>query len=366
MKKWPGAVAAGAVALLSALLAVVLVPGSASAHGAMMVPGSRTYLCWQDGLSQTGQIIPVNPACAAAVAKSGPNSLYNWFGVLRSDGAGRTRGFIPDGQACSGGNPTYSGFDLPHADWPLTHLTAGSSIQFRYNKWAAHPGWFYVYVTKDGWDPTRPLTWDDLEAEPFYTADHPASVGSAGTADAYYYWDARLPSGKSGRHIVYSVWKRSDSNETFYNCSDVVFDGGKGEVTGVGRPGSTPTPTVTPTSTPTSTPTATPTVTPSSTPIAGDCTATYRTINSWQGGFQGEVTVTNRGSSPLNGWTVSWTPGSGTTINNVWNGVYTASGSIAVVRNTDWNRTVAANGSTTFGFVANGTSGSPTPTCTSP
>ncbi|WP_328796398.1 lytic polysaccharide monooxygenase [Halosaccharopolyspora lacisalsi] len=28
---------------------------------------------------------------------------------------------------------------------------------------------------------------------------------------------------KSGRHIIYSVWQRSDSPEAFYNCSDVLF-----------------------------------------------------------------------------------------------------------------------------------------------
>ena len=37
---------------------------------------------------------------------------------------------------------------------------------------------------------------------------------------------SNLPAGKTGRHIIYSVWTRSDSAETFYNCSDVVFDGG--------------------------------------------------------------------------------------------------------------------------------------------
>jgi chitin-binding protein len=49
--------------------------------------------------------------------------------------------------------------------------------------------------------------------------------------DGYYYWDAALPAGLTGRHVIYSVWTRSDSTETFYGCSDVVFDGGNGEVT---------------------------------------------------------------------------------------------------------------------------------------
>jgi predicted carbohydrate-binding protein with CBM5 and CBM33 domain len=348
------------ITFMSALLAVVLVPTPATAHGAMMIPGSRTYFCWQDGLSPQGNIVPINPACAAAVNQSGANSLYNWFGVLRSDGGGRTRGFIPDGQLCSGGNPGYLGYDLPRSDWPVTHLTSGATIQFRYNKWAAHPGWFRLYITKDTWNPNRALSWDDFESQPFDTADHPPSVGSPGNAEAYYYWNARLPSGKSGRHIIYSVWQRSDSQETFYNCSDVVFDGGNGQVTGVGRGGSTPgpTPTVTPTTSPSPTPT------PSGGP--GNCTAGLQTVSSWPGGFQAEVTVRNTGTGPLNGWTVNWTAPSGTTINSLWNGAHTVSGSSVTVKNADWNRTVAAGATTTFGFTANGSSGSPSLTCTSP
>ncbi|MFD0344439.1 LAETG motif-containing sortase-dependent surface protein, partial [Streptomyces sp. NPDC127117] len=28
---------------------------------------------------------------------------------------------------------------------------------------------------------------------------------------------------RSGRHLIYSIWQRSDSPEAFYTCSDVVF-----------------------------------------------------------------------------------------------------------------------------------------------
>jgi chitin-binding protein len=328
--------------MVSILVMSVLTGTPAWAHGAFMQPGSRTFLCWKDGLTSTGEIKPKNPACAAAVAQSGTNSLYNWFSVLRSDGAGRTRGFIPDGQLCSGGNTNYSGFDLPNANWPVTHLTSGANYQFRYNKWAAHPGWFYLYVTKDGWDPTKPLTWDSLETDPFLVADHPADTGPVGSVDGYYYWSGNLPAHKTGKHIIYSVWKRSDSNETFYGCSDVVFDGGNGEVTGVGdSSGGGPGPTQ-------------------------PCTATFKTTSSWSGGFQGEVTVSNPGTTTLNGWTVSWMLPSGQTINSVWNGTLTVNGDMATVRNADWNRTVAGSGSTSFGFVAYGSATAPTLTCTSP
>lgn len=339
--------ALGAVTAMTALAATLLTVLPASAHGATMVPGSRTYLCYKDGLTPTGEIRPNNPACAAAVAQSGPNSLYNWFAVLRSDGAGRTRGFIPDGKLCSGAATVYnfSGFDLARDDWPLTHLTSGAQLQFRFNKWAAHPGSFRTYITKDSWSPTRPLAWDDLEDQPFDTAVDPPSVGSPGTESAYYYWNARLPSGKSGRHIIYTVWQRSDSNETFYNCSDVVFDGGNGEVTGVGPGGGGPTPGPTPGPTD---------------PVPGlACTAAVRVTGTWGGGFQGEVKVTNSGTVAMNGWTTHWTfPGS-ETIQNLWNGSHTQSGADVEVRNAGYNGSLAVGGSTTFGFTASSAGGAP-------
>ncbi|MGI5202024.1 lytic polysaccharide monooxygenase [Spirillospora sp. CA-108201] len=339
------ALAAGAVLGPAMIAGALLTAAPASAHGAMMTPGSRTYLCWKDGLSPTGQIVPHNPACAAAVAQSGPNSLYNWFAVLRSDGAGRTRGFIPDGRLCSGGAVVYDfgGYDLARGDWPVTHLTSGADIEFRYNKWAAHPGTFRTYITKDSWSPTRPLAWDDLEDQPFSSVTDPPSVGSPGSEGAYYHWNARLPSGKSGRHLLYTVWQRSDSNETFYGCSDVVFDGGSGEVTGVGEDGGGPT------DPPTDPP--------------GDpgkvCKAGYRSVGAWSGGYQGEVTVTNTGTLPLNGWMAHFTFANGEAVDSLWNGGFTQSGPDVTVRNANYNGALAVGASTTFGFTVKAP-GSPT------
>ncbi|MDQ1288820.1 MAG: hypothetical protein QG622_2386, partial [Actinomycetota bacterium] len=175
-------------ALVPALAVVVATSGPAAAHGAPMAPGSRTFLCWQDGLTSTGEIRPQNPACAAAASSGGLTAFYNWFGVLRADGEGRTQGFIPDGALCSGGNPTFSGFDAVRADWPLTHLTSGGSFAFSYNAGAAHPGTFRLYVTKDGYDPSRPLRWDDLESSPFLSVADPPRSGSVGTVEGKYRW----------------------------------------------------------------------------------------------------------------------------------------------------------------------------------
>jgi predicted carbohydrate-binding protein with CBM5 and CBM33 domain len=223
------------LAVLSAALMAFLVatlPSPASAHGVAQFPGSRTYLCYVNGLTSTGEIKPTNPACAAAVAQSGATPLYNWFAVLNSNGQGRTVGYIPDGTICTGGNMApydFSPYNAARADWPKTHLTAGSTIQVRYSDWAKHPGKFNVYITKDGWTPTKPLAWSDLSL--IQTVTDPPAQGGPGTIDGHYYWNLTLPSGKTGQHILFIHWIRSDSPENFYSCSDVVFDGGNGQVT---------------------------------------------------------------------------------------------------------------------------------------
>jgi endo-1,4-beta-xylanase len=112
--------------------------------------------------------------------------------------------------------------------------------------------------------------------------------------------------------------------------------------------------------------------TPSSSPPVsgqpGACTATYRLTNSWDGGFQGEVTVANNGTSTLSGWTVRLTLAGGQTIANVWNGVNTGTSGTVSVRNADYNGSLGANASTSFGFLANAsTTTAPSAlSCTSP
>ncbi len=236
-----------AVTLAAAALVVtgglLVHPNPAAAHGATVFPGSRQYLCWVDGLDSTGQILPTNPACQNWLNKSGSTPFYNWFGNLHPSANGGTVGTIPDGRICDGGDAgpyDFSPLNEARNDWPLTHLTAGATYQFRHNNWAEHPGRFDVYITRQGWNPSTPLTWAELELIDT-EVDPPANGGPGGLN--YYYWDFTFPADRSGYHIVFTHWVRSDSPENFYSCSDVVFDGGNGEVTGIGGdPGPTQSP----------------------------------------------------------------------------------------------------------------------------
>lgn len=75
---------------------------------------------------------------------------------------------------------------------------------------------------------------------------------------------------------------------------------------------------------------------PSSPPPKGACTAAYRQINTWPGGFQGEVAV-RAGTSAINGWTVRMTFPSGVTVSQVWNGTLSGSAPACTVKNAPWN-----------------------------
>jgi hypothetical protein len=113
-----------------------------------------------------------------------------------------------------------------------------------------------------------------------------------------------------------------------------------------------------PTTTTTTTSTTTTTTTTSTNPPGG-CATTFRTVNSWPGGYQGEVTVTNTGTATSNGWTVQFTLASGQTLGQLWGGRPTPNGSTISVANETWNGRLAPSASTTFGFIVNGTNTTP-------
>ena len=101
-----------------------------------------------------------------------------------------------------------------------------------------------------------------------------------------------------------------------------------------------------------------PTPTPTPTPTGGrTCAAAYQTVSSWQGGFQGQVTVT-AGSSAISGWKLTLSLPSGVSISQVWNGTLTTNGSTATITNVSWNGALASGGTAQVGFTAGGSASS--------
>ncbi|EGX56326.1 endo-1,4-beta-xylanase [Streptomyces zinciresistens K42] len=91
------------------------------------------------------------------------------------------------------------------------------------------------------------------------------------------------------------------------------------------------------------------------------CTASFRTVNSWQGGYQGEVTVTNAQAAAASSWTATVVPAHGARLTRVWDGMLTTTAKgAATVANASWNGELAPGASVTFGFLAaTGASGTP-------
>ena len=370
---------AGLAATAVVTTALVAVPTAAQAHGGLTNPPTRTYACYEDGLAggaaagEAGNIRPRNAACVNAFNNEGNYSFYNWYGNLLGTIAGRHE-TIADGKVC-GPDARFASYNTPSSAWPTTRVTPGQTMTFQYAAVARHPGWFTTWITKDGWNQNEPIGWDDLEPAPFdRVLDPPLREG--GPAGPEYWWNVKLPSNKSGKHVLFNIWERTDSPESFYNCVDVDFGGG-GTVTPSPTPSVTPTrtptpsptpsvtpsptpsptPSVTPTPTPTPTPTLTVTPTPTPTSVPGDsvCELEVDTSSAWPGGFQGTVTVFNATMEPVNGWQVSWKFTNGETIAQSWSGVTSQSGSTVTVKNADWNSTIAHHNAVNFGFIGSGT-----------
>lgn len=207
--------AAMATIAAAPLLLTALIAAPAQAHGATTNPMSRVAVCGLGGQQNT-------PACKAAIAASGTQAFQDWDNLRVSGVAGRDRQVIPDGKLCSGGIDEYKGLDLARADWPATRLSAGAAFTFSYKETIPHKGTFKMYVTKDGYNPSQPLHWSDLVSTPFLTATDPPIQGDA------YTMKGRLPSAKSGRHMIYTIWQNSSTPDTYYSCSDVIFGGSTG------------------------------------------------------------------------------------------------------------------------------------------
>ncbi|WP_182886427.1 cellulose binding domain-containing protein [Microbispora sp. H10885] len=129
--------------------------------------------------------------------------------------------------------------------------------------------------------------------------------------------------------------------------------------------GSSPsaTPTLTPTVTPSQSPSESPSQSPSQSPTGGTGAARVAyTMNSWSNGFTASISITNTGSSTINGWTLAFTLPSGQTITSGWNATYSPSSGQVSARNVDYNGTLAPGATVDIGFQASHTGNTSEPT----
>lgn len=350
----PLTVAAAVLLLLATALST-----AAFAHGSTIDPASRNYGCWKRWGNdfQNPAMATQDPMCWQAW-QADPNAMWNWNSLYREGVAGNHQGAIPDGQLCSGGQTggtRYAALDTPGA-WRATNINNNFNVVV--HDQARHGSDYYrVYVTRQGFNPlTQRPRWSDFELVR-ETARIAPGVGDTTTDPVLNGVSVTIPAsapGRTGRHIVYTIWQASHSDQSYYFCADVIFPGGPTQPT-------TP-PTQPPTTPPTQQPTTPPTTPPGGTP---GCSVTYSITGQWSGGFQADVRVT-AGTAAIRGWTVAWTFGNGQQVSSSWGATVTTSGSAVSATNVGYNGSLGAGASTTFGLLGSwtGSNGAPTPTCT--
>ncbi|MEU2113763.1 lytic polysaccharide monooxygenase auxiliary activity family 9 protein [Streptomyces sp. NPDC019507] len=195
MRKRIGAAMVGLAVAGTTLLAT----GSASSHGYTDSPISRQKLCANGTVGNCGEI--------------------QWEPQSVEGPKGFPGGGPADGKICAGGNSRFAQLDDPRGGaWPTTRVSSGQNHTFRWQFTAMHATTdFKYYITRNGWNPSQPLTRAALDPQPFLTIPYngqrpPATLSHSGM----------LPS-KSGRHLILAVWTIADTPNAFYACSDVQF-----------------------------------------------------------------------------------------------------------------------------------------------
>jgi cellulase/cellobiase CelA1 len=84
----------------------------------------------------------------------------------------------------------------------------------------------------------------------------------------------------------------------------------------------------------------------SGTSSGGVCQVAY-VKNEWSGGFTANVTVSNTGTSAINGWTLAFAFPGDQKVTNTWNATVIQTGTATIAT---YNGTIAPGGNAQFGF----------------
>lgn len=188
--------------LVLGLACMLAFAGSASAHGYIESPASRSLLCSQGLNKNCGQIQyePQSVEGKGSFPASGP----------------------ADGQIAGAGH--YSELDAQTSDrWKKIDMKGGlNSFAWKFTANHSTREWKY-YITKVGWDPNKPLTRDQLEAKPFCTID-----GGNKQPPMSVTHQCMVPTDRTGYYVILGVWEIGDTANAFYQALDVNLTQGDG------------------------------------------------------------------------------------------------------------------------------------------
>jgi alpha-galactosidase len=213
----------------------------------------------------------------------------------------------------------------------------------------------------------KPLSNGDVAVVLLNENSSPATISTTATA-------ARLPAASS--YTLDDLWTGATSSTS--GTISATVPGESVVMYRVTPVGVTSTPTATPSTTATTSSPATPTATPSATtsspatPTATPsptistpqtaCHVTYATQSQWPGGFVASVTISDTGSSAVNGWSLAFTFPGDQKITSAWNSTVTQNGAAVSIANASYNGTLSPGASTSLGFQGTWTSSDATPT----
>ncbi|PFJ17680.1 hypothetical protein COD67_14580 [Bacillus cereus] len=184
---------------------------SASAHG--YIENSRAHYGKLEGLNWHDATVKYGDAADTPQGVEG----YDGFPM---------KGPV-DGKIASGGLIGYAPLDVQNPfQWKKVDIKSGNNtFVWKYTAEHETASWSY-YITKKGWDPTKPLTRDMLEligtidGEKKYPRDHPNG----------YAHNINVPADREGYHVILGVWDISNTDKSFYQVMDVNVKNDGGEV----------------------------------------------------------------------------------------------------------------------------------------
>jgi endoglucanase len=114
---------------------------------------------------------------------------------------------------------------------------------------------------------------------------------------------------------------------------------------------------------PTAAPTTAPPTTPPPTSPGGTSTCRVSSaISAWNTGLTNNITITNTGTTAVNGWTLAFTLATGQTIVSGWSATYSPASGTVTATNAGYNGALPPGGSATIGYQANHTGNAAAPT----
>lgn len=88
----------------------------------------------------------------------------------------------------------------------------------------------------------------------------------------------------------------------------------------------------------------------STTPPPPTCSVSYAVQSEWAGGFVANVSITDNGTTAVDGWTLGFVFGGDQVVTNAWGATVTQSGAAATARNVAYDAHIGPGATVTFGI----------------